>query len=377
MKRILVFAACAAGLLVDGGEATSLRVEQERQMMKRCQMQQMLSQQANVYNAMFLEMSSGNQTKEKVEAEIDPDCPEKYKTNTELPHAQLPHDGQGNFSHTPKRLKQLNDEEMLEMRETGRQLEKAMLNETIAKYWLDRETKELKDRVSAAIVCMEGARIATREAYLSFNRSETIRATNSMLNEGINKTKCSQEKVDLIIPQRKKINAVKARYDVAKAIRVSTEKQFVALDKRRFEAAETMCTKLEKEAAVVQQQVYVRLAKIANDTKAVKMAVANPQPDQDVDAMMESIVLGNGAAAARKQLLDAIRKQALHVCERNHVLRIERGLPSNETGTEIFTTLSHSIIYKNLNELRMNAEKASDEAKKIRIKAGLYKIASN
>jgi hypothetical protein len=377
MKRVLVLAACAAGLLADTAGATSLRVDQERQLMKRCQMQQMLSQQAGVYNAMFLEMSEGNQTKETVETEIDPDCPEKYTTNTALPHAQLPDDGKGNFTHTPKRLKKMNDDEMSEMRKSGRELEKAMLNETIAKFWLDRETKELKDRVSAAIVCMEGARIATREAYMSFNRSETIRATNSMLNEGINKTECSQEKVDFIIPQRKKVNAVKAKYDVAKEIRVSTEKQLVALDKRRFESAETMCTKLEKEAAIVQQQVIVRLAKIANDTKAVKTAVANPQPGQDVDAMMESIVLGNGAAAARKQLLDAIRKQAVHVCERNRVLRIERGLPSNETDPEIFKTVSHSIIYRNLNDLRIKAEKASETAKKMRMRAGLYKITAS
>ena len=87
-----------------------------------------------MYNAMFLEMSEGNQTKETVETEIDPDCPEKYTTNTALPHAQLPDDGKGNFTHTPKRLKKMNDDEMSEMRKSGRELEEAMLNETIAKF---------------------------------------------------------------------------------------------------------------------------------------------------------------------------------------------------------------------------------------------------
>ena len=116
------------------------------------------------------------------------------------------------------------------------------------------------------------------------------------------------------------------------------------------------------------------LVKIANDTKAVKAAVANPDPDQDVDDMIQAIILGNRAAAQRKMLLQAIRKQMVHVCERDTQLKIERGIGNNSTDPEVFTTVSHKVIYKNLDLLRQKAEIASQAAMEMRKKAGLFKL---
>ena len=106
----------------------------------------------------------------------------------------------------------------------------------------------------------------------------------------------------------------------------------------------------------------------------VKAAVANPQPDQDVDDMIQSIILGNRAAAQRKMLLQAIRKQMVHVCERDTRLKIERGIGNNSTDPEVFTTVSHKVIYKNLDLLRQKAELASQAAMEMRKKAGLFKL---
>ena len=95
-----------------------------------------------------------------------------------------------------------------------------------------------------------------------------------------------QDKVKEIIPIRRLVNRRKIIYKLAVEVRTSIENQFRALDKRRFEVAEDMCKKLKAEEKLNVKTVMIRLIKIANDTKAVKAAVANPQPDQDVDDMI-------------------------------------------------------------------------------------------
>ena len=90
--------------------------------------------------------------------------------------------------------------------------------------------------------------------------------------------------------------------------------------------------------------------------------------------MIQAIVLGNRAAAQRKMLLQSVRKQKVHVCERDTQLKIERGIGNNSTDPEVFTTVSHKVIYKNLDLLRKKAELASQAAMEMRKKAGLYKL---
>lgn len=308
-------------------------------------------------------------------SQIDEDCPDKFKAATGLAHAQMEGtDHPKNFTITPKRLKKLNDDEITEMVAKGKVLEKAVLNETKAKYFLNQAEDELLDRTKAAVICMESAHIATREGFEGWARNDTIDAIDAMLKEAINKTSCAQEKVDSIIPIRKLVNQRKAIYKVAVEIRTSYENQFRALDKRRFQVAEDMCKKLTAEEKLNVRTVMIRLSKIANDTNAVKEAVANPKPDQDLDDMIQAIILGNRAAAQRKMLLQSIRKQKVHVCERDTQLKIERGIGNNSTDPEVFTTVSHKVIYKNLDLLRKKAEMASNAAMEMRKKAGLYKL---
>ena len=309
------------------------------------------------------------------ESKIDPDCPDKFKKSTSVAHAQIEGmDNATNFTVTPKRLKKLNDDEITEMIAKGKVLEKAMLNETKAKYFLNQAEDELLDRTKAAVICMESAHIATREGFEGWARNDSINSIDAMLKEAVNKTGWAQEKVDQIIPIRKLINQRKAIYKIAVEIRTSYENQFRALDKRRFQVAEDMCKKLTAEEKLNVRTVILRLSKIANDTKAVRDAVANPQPDQDLDDMIQAIVLGNRAAAQRKMLLQSVRKQKVHVCERDTQLKIERGIGNNSTDPEVFTTVSHKVIYKNLDLLRKKAELASQAAMEMRKKAGLYKL---
>lgn len=309
------------------------------------------------------------------ESKIDPDCPDKFKAATGLAHAQFEGtDHPKNWTITPKRLKKLNDEELTEMVLKGKQLEKAMLNETKAKYFLNQAEDELLDRTKAAVMCMSSAHIATREGFEGWSRNDSLKSIDGMLNEAVDKTTCAEDKVKEIIPVRHLVNRRKAIYKVAVEVRTSIENEFRALDKRRFQVAEEMCKKLTAEEKLNVKTVMIRLIKIANDTKAVKAAVANPQPDQDVDDMIQAIILGNRAAAQRKMLLQAVRKQMVHVCERDTQLKIERGIGNNSTDPEVFTTVSHKVIYKNLDLLRQKAELASQAAMEMRKKAGLFKL---
>lgn len=367
MKSVFIAVLLGVGFV----SAAHLRgPEEQAAFLTRCEQKHQLRVQARYFTSSFLELSGNvNRPEESV---VDPDCPEEYHALNGSAHAQFEVDGKHNFTHTPERLQQLNHDELSEMKEAARQLEVAMRNQSIAKFWLDRAQKELKDRIAAATVCMNSARVAVNEAFENFNRKDSVKSIDAMLSEGVNKTECSQEKVDQIIPQRKLVNAKQAEYDLATAIRVNTEKHLRALDKRRFDAAEEMCRKLMQEEKSTKKTVLIRLAKIVNDTRAVRLAVEKPQPGQDTEAMLESVVLGNRAAAKRKMLLEQLRKQAAHVCERDRVLRLERGLGSNETTVEVFKTIDHSIKYKDLAKLRTEAEIASDEARKMRVKAGLF-----
>ena len=78
-----------------------------------------------------------------------------------------------NWTITPKRLKKLNDDELIEMVLKGKELEKAMLNETKAKR-LNQAEDELLDRTKATVVCMSSAHIATREGFEGWSRNDSI-----------------------------------------------------------------------------------------------------------------------------------------------------------------------------------------------------------